>query len=331
MGAVMVTSLILLTACEMFFFEKNISSNDPFVNFDYLWNEIDRKYSYFELKNIDWEQVKATYRPMLYDSMGEEALFDVMAAMMLELRDDHSNLIAPFNIARYNLALKKPANYHVRTIKEFYLPGGMSTGPFFHGFIADSLVAYIRYSSFSSGFSSQQLNYIIARYENTRGLVFDLRENGGGDLLNVPLLLERFSGEKVQVGYVMSRNGEAHDDFGERKPFYIGTHDSIKYTKPVAVLTDRGSYSATTMFAVATKAIPNITLMGDTTGGGGGMPNGGQLPNGWTYRFTINQFLDMNGNNYAEEGVPPDVVAQFNWSDLSKDEILEKAVEFLLE
>jgi C-terminal processing protease CtpA/Prc len=66
--------------------------------------------------------------------------------------------------------------------------------------------------------------------------------------------------------------------------------------------------------------------MGDTTGGGGGLPNGGQLPNGWTYRFSISQLLDLNGNNYAEDGVAPEIFESFNWSDLTKDEILDRAI-----
>jgi C-terminal processing protease CtpA/Prc len=95
------------------------------------------------------------------------------------------------------------------------------------------------------------------------------------------------------------------------------------------VLTDRGSYSASTFFAVATKALPNVQLVGDTSGGGGGLPNGGQLPNGWTYRFSVSQTLYLNGDNSAENGVPPDYPVLFNWTDLQKDEILDKAIDIL--
>ncbi|HSJ67968.1 MAG TPA: hypothetical protein VK921_09850, partial [Anditalea sp.] len=65
-------------------------------------------------------------------------------------------------------------------------------------------------------------------------------------------------------------------------------------------------------------------------GGGGGLPNGGQLPNGWTYRFSVSQLLDLQGNNYSEQGVPPDIFAEFDWTDLTKDEILDRAMEELL-
>ncbi|MBN2263827.1 MAG: S41 family peptidase [Prolixibacteraceae bacterium] len=323
------TIILLTTSCELVMFDRANPSTDPYENFNYLWNEIDKKYSYFEYKDLDWDAVKSKYEVQLRDSMSDEELFDVLANMMIELRDDHSNLIAPFNISRYNLPMKKPANFNMRTIKEFYLPNGRSTGAFFHDFLPGGDLAYIRYSSFSNPISNQQLDHIINRYSNTKGLIIDLRENGGGSINNVPMILERFVHEKTQVGYFINRNGEGHSDFSEPYNFYLNSYDSIRYMQPVAVLTDRGSYSATTMFSLATKALDNIILVGDTTGGGGGLPNGGELPNGWNYRFSITQLLDMNKQNFAEAGVPPDVTASYDWNDLTKDEILEKAMEEL--
>ena len=86
---------LLTTSCELIMFDRANPSTDPHENFNYLWNEIDKKYSYFEYKNLDWDAVKSKYEVQLRDSMSDEELFDVLANMMIELRDDHSNLIAP--------------------------------------------------------------------------------------------------------------------------------------------------------------------------------------------------------------------------------------------
>ena len=51
-------------------------------------------------------------------------------------------------------------------------------------------------------------------------------------------------------------------------------------------------------------AYPNIKLFGDYSGGGLGLPTGGALPNGWTYRFSITRTIAIDGGNY-ENGVPP--------------------------
>ncbi len=320
------STVLIFSSCEKILFEPDLGSHDPLTNFDYLWGEVDKKYSYFELKNIDWDEIKNTYRSMLTANSTEEELFDVLANMLNELRDDHTNLISPFNVSRYNVVLTGPENYRQRTIEEFYIPDIWLTGAFKHGFLDNKEIGYMRYGSFLSEFSDEALDLILNRYQSTKGLILDLRANGGGNIFNIPKILGRFTDTKTLSGYSITRNGPNHNDFSSKENFFITPYSGVKYLKPVIVLIDRGSYSATTFFALATKAFPNITLLGDITGGGGGLPNGGQLPNGWTYRFSISQLFDLNGNNYAEDGVPADIQAAFDWNDLTKDEILERAI-----
>lgn len=317
---------LTILSCEKALFKKNKASSDTHTNFEYLWQEVDKKYSYFELKNINWDSIKTVYSSQITSNTNDYQLFDILGSMLNELKDDHTNLISPFNVSRYDIALNSEANFRMRTIEEYYTTSPQYSGSFFHDFISNREIGYIRYSSFSSSISNAVLDYILTRYQNTKGLIIDLRENGGGSIVNVPALLERFAPERKLVGYFRTRDGENHNDFTENSNYYIGSYDGVRYEKPVMVLIDRGSYSATTMFALATKPFSNIKLIGDSTGGGGGLPNGGQLPNGWTYRFSISQLLDLNEDNYAESGVPADIQVAFDWTDLTKDEIIERAI-----
>lgn len=315
-----------ITGCEKLLLEKDLASSDPQDNFNYLWDQIDKKYSYFELKNIDWDDVRQRYSDSINANLTEEELFHFLAGMLNELRDDHVNLFSPFNISVYNVSLNYSKSYNARTVDENYLTEPRYTGAFKHGFIDSGRVAYVRYTSFVSEIEEQDLDVIISRYSDTKGLILDIRENGGGSVFNIPLLLERFAPSRILAAYSITRNGENHNDFSEPAPFYINRHDGKVYDKPVIVLCDRGSYSASTFFSLLTKAFDNISLVGDTTGGGGGLPNGGQLPNGWTYRFSVTQILDLNYENFAESGVPPDIAVAFNWNDLEHDEILDRAI-----
>ena len=323
-------ALLAFASCEKIFFEDDQASADPLTNFEYLWNEVDKKYSYFDIKGIDWDAVKQRYSDSIRADMSDEELFRILGSMMNELRDDHTNLVSPFNVSVYNVALKSEPNYYERTVLENYMPNKqyMYTGAFLHNFIGDS-IAYLRYGSFMSPVTNEDLDFILTRYANTKGLILDLRENGGGNVFNIPLILERFVETRTLAAYSQTRNGPGHNDFSAETGFYYNPYDGLRYTKPVMVLVDRGSYSATTFFSLSTKAMDNITLVGDTTGGGGGLPNGGQLPNGWTYRFSITRLLDLGKQNFAESGVPPDTLASFNWNDLSRDEILDVAIDII--
>lgn len=322
--------LPFLFSCEKLFFEEELGTEDPRKNFEYLWNECDRKYAFFELKNIDWDRVYDEYSAKIYDGMSDDSLFNVLGGMLRELRDDHTNLISTFNISFFGVRRLGQDNYDARIISDHYLPENhYISGPFRHDFIlgTDQEVGYIRFASFTGIINELNLGFVLERYKDTKGLIIDLRENGGGSVRDVFGLLSRFVEEETLVYYSRLKNGPEHDDFTEAEPAYVEPTDGRRYTKKVMVLVDRGTYSAGSFTAISTKAIPNLTLVGDTTGGGLGLPNGGQLPNGWTYRFSITQTLDLNLNNRYEDGVPPDIYALMDWNDRTKDEVIERALE----
>jgi len=323
--------LITLTAfflsCEKIFFEKDLASTDPLENFEYLWKQCNEKYAYFEVKNIDWNFVKTKYSAKIYKDMSEDSLFNVLGGMLNELRDDHTNLISDFNISSYKVVLLGQDNFDWRIIVDNYITKDYYvSGPFSHNFLNNSNIAYIRLPSFTGTVDYKNLDFILTRYKDTKGLIIDLRENGGGATVDIFNILSRFVEANTLVNYSRIKNGPGRNDFSEIEPVYVDPFNGIRYNKKVAVLTDRGTYSAGSFTALATKALDNVVLIGDTTGGGLGSPNGGQLPNGWTYRFSITQALTLDKKPDYENGVPPDIHMLFDWNDLSKDEILERAI-----
>ena len=320
-------AVVLLASCEKIMFESDLSSTDPHKNFDYLWKECDEKYSYFEVKNIDWDEVKIRYSSKLYDGMSEDSLFNVLGEMLTELRDDHTNLVSNFNVSSFGVNYLGQDNFDWRILVDNYLGQDYYvSGPFIHEFIDNGNIGYIRFSSFTGTVGGTNLDFILNRYKNTKGIILDMRENGGGAVTDVFNILQRFVESETLVNYSRIKNGPGHNDFSEPEPVYVKPYDGIRYTKNVAVLVDRGTYSAGSFTSLATKALSNMTLIGDTTGGGLGLPNGGQLPNGWTYRFSITQALTLDKDPSYENGVPPDIYTLFDWNDLTKDEILERAI-----
>ena len=323
--------LLFFCSCEKILFENDLATNNPMDNFEYLWNECNEKYSYFELKDIDWELVKAEYAAKIYEGMTDDSLFNVLSGMLRELNDDHANLFSDFHTSFYGVEYLGQDNFDWRIIVDNYITQDYYlSGSFSHNFIENGQIGYIRLSTFSETITAKNLNFILNRYQATKGLVLDLRENSGGKIANVFTLLSRFVETETLVNYSVIKNGIGHDDFSEPKAVFIQPFNGIRYDKPVAVLTDRGTYSSGSLLCLATKALPNMFLVGDTTGGGLGMPNGGQLPNGWTYRFSVTQSLTLDKEPDFENGVPTDISVLFDWNDLGQDEILERAILELL-
>ena len=324
---ILLTIVPFLVSCETAFFEEDLATTDPNANFEYLWNECNEKYSYFELKNIDWDAIKTEYSAMLYEDMTQDSLFNVLGGMLTELRDDHTNLISNFNVSFFGTEYLGQDNFYGRLIEDNYLNrSAYYSGPFAHNFLDNGEIGYVRFASFPGTVDDTNLDFILERYKDTKGLILDLRENGGGAVSDIFAILGRFVEEKTLTHYSRIKNGPGRDDFSEAEPVYVSPSTSIRYTNPVIMLIDRGTYSAGSFTALATKALPNITLMGDTTGGGLGLPNGGQLPNGWTYRFSITQALTLDKRPDFEDGVPPDIEVLFDFNDLTRDEVLDRAI-----
>ena len=98
-----------------------------------------------------------------------------------------------------------------------------------------------------------------------------------------------------------------------------------------AVLTNRDVYSTANMFASYMKEVPNATVIGGITGGGGGDPTSYYLPNGWTITMSARKMsLDVN-KVHIEAGVEPDIIVDITDVDIANkyDRILETAIEYL--
>lgn len=85
------------------------------------------------------------------------------------------------------------------------------------------------------------------------------------------------------------------------------------------------------MFVMAMQVLPNVIIVGDTTGGGVGNPVFRELPNGWTYRLSTEMAADAQGRIIEGVGVYPDILVQTTAADSANgiDRILERGLDIL--
>lgn len=324
------------TSCEKVLMDKDMTG-DAVTSFDYLWTKFDEQYSFFDVKQVDWDQIYSKYRPMVYEGMSDDSLFRVMGAMINELNDGHVNLSSPFDIAHSHEVYDRmyaDGNFDLNTVIVNYLTVDYhTTAGFHHQALRNGQVAYILYTSFSSNASTAALSKVINSYPKARGMIIDIRQNGGGEIENIWNILKLMPSNHQLLYSTQIKSGPHHNDFAPLETVTAPDNNTgyDTYDKPVVVITDRGSFSAASFFPLCAKEYSNITVIGDTTGGGLGLPAGGQLPNGWLYRLSITRTLDKDGHNY-ENGVPPDEVVKLDRSLLAsgKDNIIERACDIIL-
>ena len=110
------------------------------------------------------------------------------------------------------------------------------------------------------------------------------------------------------------------------EPRYLEPSSRLRWQKPVCVLTNRKVFSAANEFTMYMKTLPLVTIVGDHTGGGSGMPFSSSLPNGWGVRFSACPMFDREKKS-TEFGIQPDYQVNLTEADFEKgrDTIIEFA------
>lgn len=329
--SVLKLSTICLGVFIALFSLNSCVTNDEFEdskrgNFEALWTILDEHYCFFEQKNIDWNEVKERYAKQFDDDMSEKQQFEVMANMLSELKDGHVNLYTSFNMARYwSWHENYPQNYSDSLIRkylktDYLIASGMDYTIF------DDNIGYLHCSSFQRGIGAGNLDDILFYFQPCKALIIDIRNNGGGALTNAEELAARFTNKELLVGYMQHKTGKGHNDFSEMQVQTLKPGKGIRWQKPVVVLTNRSVYSAANEFVKYMQCCPNVTTVGDRTGGGAGLPFSSELPNGWSIRFSACPMYDKN-KQLTEFGIVPEHKVGLTADDFQrgKDTIIEFA------
>ena len=330
--------LFLFASCTGLFMDEQ-KSNTAKNNFNLLWKIIDERYCFFEEKEVDWNRVYDQYWRELtdygcvYDARNQtQCLFNTMYNMLEELRDGHISLSDGSMTRTYNgwhryypenlnLSL---VNACIRNDKQTkYLNNETSLS------ILPESIGYLRCPSFSDKFNRVDLDQALARFQGFKGVIIDVRSNGGGLVSEAYLLASRFARERTLVGYVRYKTGKGHNDFSDFFARYVEPDGAYPFHGKVVVITNRKIYSAANLFVSMMKNLPQVCVIGDITGGGGGVPISAELYNGWTVQLSTNPVFDTQKRS-IEDGVEPHYPVSLNTKDTSKDDIIEAAKTWIL-
>ncbi len=221
----------------------------------------------------------------------------------------------------------------VQNIKAVVLPGGMG---------------YLRIDGFTGSQSSFLIDQAMARLAETKGLLIDVRKNGGGDQSGNAILarliekeMTRYSTSERMSDFTLAARSEYFrapwtpgDAFADWHDLKVNPIEASKryLKKPVIILTSPRCFSACDTFVSALKTNQLATIVGEATGGGTGSPLVFALPvTGQEFRYSVVRGRTATGQALEGVGTQPDLVLEPTQQEraLGRDEQLQKSLELL--
>lgn len=303
---------ILIIGCET-------NPKENIESFDSAWNRINDVYPFLKFKKINWDSIYTVYRPKVESANTKEFKL-IINDMLSELKDVHVYYRERVGIQRYPYKsprqLKDKNVISKNVIRKYFNERLKFSKGVMYG-ISPENIGYIGFKSFHNKGLIEKLPEIFNYLSNTKGLIVDLRSPKGGDYNVLIAFVNYFITtplEKPEL-YILEKI--------EQSPFQPSESEYI-YTKPVVVLINGITISAGESTAEILKQLPQVTVVGDTTSGGGGCSSDHdpmavgefRLPNNLIISVPTGYFLRYDGSHFEWNGVSPDIRVEQNESDL---------------
>lgn len=188
-------------------------------------------------------------------------------------------------------------------------------------------IAYVNVSQFIDN-TEAEFDKIVQELllEDVKGIILDLRYNGGGYLdVSVDMLSDFVDGKQKAV--ITKMRNEADNEI-----FY--TNGSSRLANiPLVVLVNEGSASASEILAGAVQDYERGLLIGEKTFGKGSVQVVESLEDGSSLRYTIAKWYTPNDRSIDDVGIDPDMVVEFTKENRDNDEDpqLDEAIKYLEE
>ncbi len=335
--------LIYICGCENILLGPD-PEDTPAGNFYVLWKTLDEKYGLFPVKNVNWDSLYSVYSNQISSSTTEKELWDICSQLLSPLNDAHIGLFNRDYTSLYcpwKVDFEKNQGFSIDLVKNKFLnnPKISGEGIITYGKIKNSNLGYIYFSTFHATSNERKWVYdidnVLKELSSADGIIIDVRNNGGGFLVNVLYVASAFIDREITYFFSRRKTGPGHNEFGEPIARTVSPRTNITgYFGNNVLLTNRFSGSGSEVFAQILKNIPYSVQIGDTTTGAvGEVTHVAQLPNGWTLNYPCTLTTTPDGKSPEGIGIIPDIYVENTKADINtgNDKVLDYAINYLLQ
>jgi carboxyl-terminal processing protease len=347
--------------------------------FESFWNGMNNNYVFWDIDSTDWDEMYRVYKPK-FDNLNIDSVPDVrksvqyFRAMTAGLRDSHFTLtfssplvdsfVSPSFQRKKSAGILRQqyvfydydANHYLDSPyvfgKDSVNVGENGNTEAVAGTISKGSILYLGFNQFDlkQSYTGADngvkralqffIHYLRNPPSNFRGVVIDVRGNGGGNIADLNFLVGNLIDTRLKVGYTRYKSGNGRLDYTPWVDAIVTPQAGAKaVTVPIVALTDLYSTSMSELTAMSIKLLPKGMTVGERTWGATGpltqniVFNGGQFTSAnFLFAYTSSAaFKYVDGNIYEGIGFPPDYPVPFQLSDFQNrgDLQLEKALSLM--
>lgn len=309
---------------------SEIKPGDGAKLFDEAWSAFDKEYAMFALKKgVDWDRLRDTYRPLAVQARTSYEAAGVINLLVAHLEDLHvwvrcgEESLWPF--VRF-----RPQNGSWRATQKAIGEITDAGDEISWGRTQDG-IGYVCVFGLEKPGQPDTFDRVLEPLKTTKGLILDLRFNGGGSEDLGLAMAGRFLDKERVYSVDQYRNGPKREQLGNKIPRKVGPRGSWHYTSPVAVLIGQKTMSSAESFALMMAQCPQVTTMGDHTAGSSANPRRLELAGG--IAVNLPRWLDMDPSSKPIDlvGVAPAVPVKASAKDFTDthDPVIEAALDLL--
>jgi hypothetical protein len=331
-SAILLAMLVLLNSCT-----NLVEPEHHSYNARQILNEtttlIRNTYPFIQFKSINVDSLHDVFAEnMSYYEQGDN-VFEMLGQYLGNLKDGHVWFYSPSGVGikpYYSPKSLKDRHAYSPEVVRVNLNMALNLTPsqnIEYGITEDN-IGYIYISTMLRGNGNwiYEFDQINTEFENVDGVIIDVRNNGGGNTDVNEHFFSFFISEPFPSPPFFDPEGT------ELPNHYIQPNPKSKIkNKPVVLLQNGGCFSSTENFINKMHELQNVTAIGDTTGGGSGVPLDFELHQGFIIRLSTQAELTYEYKHIEWNGLVPDILVPQTKADIDagRDLQLEAAVAYL--